>query len=142
MLEIPVVYLSRYLIQHKAEYYRRLRAVTEDGDWEGWLLYMLQGIEETARWTTGRIEAIRALMDETGARVRKELPGYYSHELLELVHTQPYCRIEDYVRAGLGHRETASIHLNALVEVGVLEKERVGRQVAFIYPALLEVLRQ
>ena len=65
LLEIPVLYLSRYIIQNKGEYYRRLRAVTERNDWEGWLIFMLTAVEETARWTTGRIRAIRDLFDAT-----------------------------------------------------------------------------
>ncbi len=76
LLEIPVLYLSRYIIQNKQEYYRRLAAVTEHEDWEGWVLYMLAAVEETARWTTERIHKIRDLLDETIERSRRELPSH------------------------------------------------------------------
>ncbi len=140
LLEIPVLYLSRYIIQTKQAYYRRLRAVTEQGDWQGWLLYMLEGIEQTARWTTGRIEAIRALIDATAERVRAELPGIYSPELVELVFVQPYCKIGFVVEAGIAQRNAASRYLRELERIGVLQGERVGREMVYRNPALLELL--
>jgi len=140
LLEIPVVYLSRYFIQDKLEYYRRLRAVTEEGDWEGWLLYLLRGIEETARWTTGRIEAIRVLMDETAARVREELPRYYSRELVEALFVLPYCKIQTLIDAGVAKRDAASRYLRELERIGVLESTRQGREVIYVNRALLGVL--
>ena len=142
LLEIPVLYLSRYIIQNKGEYYGRLRAVTEDGDWEGWLLYMLAAVDETARWTTGRIHAIRDLFEATVARCRQELPRrVYSRELMELIFVQPYVRIEAVVQAGLAGRQTASEYLQELERVGVLRAEKRGRGVIYRHPALLEVLR-
>lgn len=93
LLDIPVLYLSRFIIQNKQDYYKGLLRVTETQDWEQWVLYMLGGIEETARWTTNRIHAIRDLFEETCERSRRELPSrVYSKELMELVFTQPYCR--------------------------------------------------
>ena len=65
LLEIPILFLSRFIIEHKAQYYRSLRAVTERGEWEGWLLYMLEAIENTAHGTTEKINAIRDLLAET-----------------------------------------------------------------------------
>jgi Fic family protein len=142
LLEIPVLYLSRYIIQNKPEYYRRLRAVTEEHDWEGWLLFMLTAVEETARWTTGRIHAIRALMDETTERCRRELPErVYSRELVELVFVQPYIRIGTLVEEGLAQRETASEYLRALEQIGVLQSTKRGREVLYYHPALLEALK-
>lgn len=84
LLEIPVLYLSRAIIRRKADYYRLLLAVTTDGAWEDWILYMLGAVDETARWTTDRILSIRGLMHETGEHVRGKAPGAYSRELVEL----------------------------------------------------------
>jgi Fic family protein len=141
LLEIPVLYLSRYIIQHKAEYYRRLRAVTEQGDWEGWLLFMLVAVEETAQWTTGRVLAIRELFDATVERCRRELPGrVYSKDLIELIFTQPYVRIQSVIDAGLAKRDAASDYLRQLERIGVLQSEKRGREVLYRHPALLEVL--
>jgi Fic family protein len=121
LLEIPVLYLSRHIIQNKDEYYRRLRAVTEANEWEGWLLFILTAVEETARWTTGRIRAIRDLFDATTERCRRELPGrVYSKELIDLIFTQPYVKIKFLMDAGLAGRKAASEYLQALERLGVL----------------------
>ncbi len=140
LLEIPVLYLSRFIIQNKADYYRLLRGVTENGAWEAWVLYMLEGVEETALWTTNRIRAIRGLFDATVARVRKELPKVYSKELVELIFRQPYCKIQFVVDAELARRQTASVYLQELERIGVLASERRGREVVYKHPALVEVL--
>jgi Fic family protein len=141
LLHIPVLYLSRHLIRHKAEYYRLLRGVTERGAWEAWLLFVLSGVEETANWTTGRILAIRDLFDQTLARCRAKLPSkVYSKELVELVFTQPYCKIQFLVDAGIAQRQTASEYLQELERIGVLSGEKKGREVIYKHPALLKVL--
>jgi Fic family protein len=141
LLELPVLYLSRYIIRNKQEYYRRLRAVTEHHDWEGWLLFMLAAVEETARWTTGRILAIRTLLEATLARCREELPAHvYSTELIELVFVQPYVKVRCLVDAGIARRQTASVYLHELEKLGILVGERRGREIIYKHPALLELL--
>jgi cell filamentation protein, protein adenylyltransferase len=141
LLRIPVLYLSRHLIQNKAEYYRLLRGVTEGGDWEPWVSFILTGVEETATWTTGRILAIRDLFDQTLARCRAKLPPkVYSKELVELVFTQPYAKIQFLVDAGIAQRQTASEYLQELEKLGILKAERRGREVLYKHPALLKVL--
>ena len=141
LLRLPVLYLSRHLIQHKAEYYRLLRGVTERGEWEQWLTFMLTGVEETAAWTTSRILAVRDLFDQTLARCRAKLPSkVYSKELVELIFTQPYCKIQFLVEAGIAERQTASEYLQELEKLGVLKGEKRGREVLYKHPALLKVL--
>jgi Fic family protein len=140
LLSIPVLYLSRYIIQNKQEYYRRLQAVTEEQDWEGWLLFMLAAVEETARWTTNRVLAIRTLLDATAERCRAEIPKVYSKELVELIFCQPYCKIAFVVDAGLAERKTASFYLRELERIGILVGEKRGREVIYQHPALLEIL--
>jgi len=140
LLEIPVLYLSRYIIHNKPEYYRLLHQVTETGDWESWILYMLRGIEETALWTTNRIKAIHALFDSTVDRCRSELPNIYSKELIELIFRQPYCKIGFLVDAGIAKRQTASVYLKELEKIGILTSEKLGREIIYKHPALVEVL--
>lgn len=140
LLSIPVLYLSRYIIQTKPDYYRLLRQITESGEWEPWLLYMLTGIEETAAWTANRIRAIRKLFDATAERCRSELPKIYSKELIELIFRQPYCKISFVVEARIAKRQTASSYLQELERIGILAGERRGREVIYRHPALLEVL--
>jgi Fic family protein len=141
LLSIPVLYLSRYLIQQKPRYYHLLRDLTGKGNWEEWVLFILQGVEETATWTTGRIVAIRDLLDETVAQCRRDLPKVYSKELIELVFRQPYCKIAFVVDAGIAQRQTASVYLQELERVGILKSEQVGRERVYLNPRLLEVLR-
>jgi Fic family protein len=140
LLEIPVLYLSRFLIRNKPEYYRRLKGVTEGGEWAPWALFLLRGLEETALWTTGRIRAIRVLLDATVDKVRSQAPKVYSRELVDLVFRLPYCKIAFVVEAGLAERKTASSYLQELERLGVLESEKVGREVIYKHPALLKVL--
>ena len=83
LLDLPVLYLSRYVIHHKANYYRLLLAVTRDAAWEKWILYMLAGVRDTAEWMTAKIEAIRGLMEHTTEHVRSRAPKIYSRELVD-----------------------------------------------------------
>lgn len=141
LLDTPVLYLSRAIIQNKADYYRLLLGVTRESLWEAWILYMLHAVADTARWTTGRIRAIRSLMQDTAEQMRREAPQIYSRELVELIFEQPYCRIGNLVDAGLAHRQTASTHLKKLCDIGILREEKAGREKLFINPALLAVLK-
>jgi Fic family protein len=141
LLDIPVLFLSRYIIRNKQEYYRRLRAVTEERDWEGWLCFMLDAVEDTATRTTGRILAVRDLLDSTLAMCRERLPGrVYSKELIELIFVQPYCKIAFLVDAGIAERKTAAGYLRELERIGILESEKRGREIIYRHLALLELL--
>lgn len=141
LLRIPVLYLSRCIIQNKAEYYRLLRAVTTHQEWEPWVLYMLDAVETTATWTTERIIAVRDLFEETCERCRTQLPSkIYSKELIELTFVQPYCKIAFVVEAGIAQRQTAARYLQALEEIGVLSSAKIGREKYYINPGLIDVL--
>lgn len=140
LLSIPVLYLSRYIIHNKNEYYSLLRNVTERGEWEPWILYMLKGVEETALWTTGRIRSIRDLFDHTVESCREKIPAAYSKDLIELIFRQPYCRINDVVDAGIAKRQSASSYLKELEKIGILQSERRGREMLYKHPALIDVL--
>ena len=145
LLDTPVLYLSRAIIQNKADYYRLLLGVTRETNnakaWEDWILYMLHAVADTARWTTGRIRAIRSLMQDTADKMRRDAPQIYSRELVELIFEQPYCRIGNLVDAGLAHRQTASTHLKKLCDIGILREEKSGREKLFINSNLLTLLQ-
>jgi len=142
LLSLPILYLSRYIILNKGDYYRLLLGVTKSQAWEAWLIYMLTGVEETSIWTRLKIEAIRRLIWHTKAFIREKLPSIYSRELVDLIFTQPYCRIGNVVEAGLAQRQTASVHLKKLVNIGVLREVKVGREKLFIHPNLIRMLIQ
>lgn len=140
LLSLPILYLSRYIITRKADYYRLLLAVTREQAWEPWVMFMLHAVEETARWTTGKILAVRALSDVAAAYVRERLPKIYSRELVDAIFEQPYCRIADLVEKGIGQRQAASRYLHELVSVGVLSEMQVGKERLFIHPKLMALL--
>ncbi len=140
LLDLPILYLSRYLIKHRADYYRLLLGVTREASWEEWVVYMIRGIEESSVWTIRKIGAIRTLLGQTAAYIRRSIPKVYSHELAELIFAMPYCRIRNLTQAGLGTRQTASVYLKALVSIGVLEEKTVGREKLFVHPKLMHLL--
>lgn len=142
LLTLPILYLSRYIIANKGDYYSGLLAVTKDQAWESWLLYMLEAVESTAKWTTQKILSVRDLADHTADYVRQQLPKIYSRELIDVIFEQPYGRISNVVGAGIAKRQTASEYLKKLVAIGVLREEQAGRERLFIHPKLIRLITQ
>lgn len=140
LLSSPVLYLSRYIISNKDKYYDLLLEVTRNQEWTHWILFILKAVEETAEWTVGIIQAITKLMDSTTEFVKAELPKIYSHELIQVIFEQPYCRISNLVDAGIAKRQTASVYLKKLAEIGVLQEQQAGREKLFINPKLMQLL--
>jgi Fic family protein len=140
LLEIPILYLSRYIIQNKSSYYRCLLEVTTRQEWAQWIVFMLDAVEQTADWTREKIIAIRELMDHTAEFARIKLPSIYSRELIELVFVQPYCRISNLVEAKIAKRQTASVYLKQLRDIGILQEFKIGREKLFIHPKLMHLL--
>ncbi len=140
LLSLPILYLSRHIIANKADYYRLLLDVTREGAWEPWVLFMLRAVEETARWTTDKILAVRDLSDSAAAFVRKRLPKIYSRELVDAIFEQPYCRIANLVDKGVAQRQAASRYLQDLVSIGMLREVKIGKEKLFIHPRLMQLL--
>lgn len=139
-LTLPILYLSRYIIRSKADYYRLLLDVTREQAWEPWLLYMLRGVEDTARWTTAKIAAIRVLSALTIEHVRQAAPKIYSRELVDLIFDLPYSRIQNVVERDIAGRQAASRYLKQLADIGVLQEMTLGREKLFIHPKLMQLL--
>lgn len=140
LLTLPILYLSRFILARKSDYYGLLRAVTAESDWQSWILFILEAVEETARWTIKKIAVIRELIDSTTIYVREKLPKIYSWELVQVLFAQPYCRIENLVENGIAKRQTASTYLKQLVEIGVLEEMITGREKLYLNTRLLQEL--
>ena len=140
LLNLPILYLSRHVIAHKADYYRLLLSVTRDQAWEPWLIFMLQAVAETSKWTTGKIAAIRALAEHTTEHVRTRLPKIYTRELVDVIFEQPYCRIGNLVDKGIAQRQAASRYLHDLAEIGVLRTMPFGKEKLFIHPKLMQLI--
>lgn len=140
LLNLPVLYLSRYIIDHKNAYYEGLRRVTEEGLWQDWILYMLDAIEQTSMRTHSQITDILALMESVRERAQREAPGIYSKDLIEQIFKQPYCKIQFLERAGMGTRQTCAKYLRELEKLGILTGQKMGREVYFINSGLFTLL--
>jgi Fic family protein len=140
LLDVPVLYLSHYILRNKAAYYTGLRSVTEEAKWEEWILFMLHGIEQTARETCALVDSILDLMTATTERLRVEQPGMYSKDLIEVIFSNPYCRIRFLEDARIAKRETASRYLQKLAAMGILTPLKVGREMYYLNDGLLRIL--
>ena len=140
LLNSPILYHSRSIINRKEEYYQNLNQVTSKGDWQSWILYILETVEDAALWTNHKITEIRELKRDTKAWLKANAPKIYSAELLDVLFSQPYCRIQDLVDAGVAKRQAASTYLHSLVSLGLLAEEKVGREKLFIHKNFLELL--
>lgn len=140
LLDIPVLYLSHYILASKPDYYRGLRGVTESGAWVEWVLYMLEAVEQTARETGQRVLRILDLMEATRADIQERAPRIYSKDLVEVIFKHPYCKIQFLEEAKLAKRQTASDYLRTLAELGLLKPVKIGREMYYINERLFEEL--
>lgn len=141
LLKIPVLYLSRYINQNKAEYYRLLQSVRDKNDWENWILFILEGVKETSQQTIILVEEIKKLMLVMKQQMRTELPRIYSQDLLNNLFRHPYTKIE-FVVDELGvSRQTAAKRLDKLVQAGLLEKHQISKENFYLNAELYNLLR-
>lgn len=140
LLDLPILYLSKYIIENKSEYYKLLRGVTENQYWISWVSYILDAVKSTSHFTLDKINAIKDLLDETIEKVRNQLPNMYSKELVEQLFFQPYCRISFLVDKKIGSRNTASRYLNALTNIGILVKRSLGKERLYLNKQLFDIL--
>lgn len=140
LLTIPILYMSRYIIQNKKDYYKYLLNVTLKNEWEPWIIYMLHAVETTSRWICDKIKIIIKLMDDTRKFVKHKLPKIYSRELVDLLFVQPYCRISNVVEADIVKRQTASEYLKKLASENILQEIEVGREKIYINSRFMDVL--
>ncbi len=140
LLTLPVLYLSRYINQHKQDYYRLLQSVRIDQNWEPWLLFMLEAVEQTSQQTIALIKAIKNLMQDYKIQLREQLPKIYSQDLLNNIFRHPYTKIEFLIADLQIHRNTATKYLDALVELGLLSKHKLGKDNFYLNDALFQLL--
>lgn len=142
LLDLPILYLSRYIVRTKTEYYRLLQSVRDENDWQSWVLYIIKGIEETAKETIEFINQIRTLVLETKRRMRSDLPKIYSQDLLNNLFFHPYTKVQ-FVVDQLGvSRITATRYLNQLAEHGFVSKHKMGRTNFYVNEPLLRLISQ
>jgi Fic family protein len=140
LLNLPILYLSRYIINHKADYYRLLQQVREKNLWEDWLLFIIESVEITAKESIEAIIAIRDAMQQYKNHIKAKLPKLYSQDLLDNIFKHPYTKIEFLMDDLQVSRGTAVKYLNELVKEGLLIKQRSGRDNYFINKSLYGLL--
>ncbi len=140
LLSLPVLYLSRYINQHKQDYYRLLQAVRTDNEWEDWLLFMLTAVEQTSNQTVDLIKAIKELMQVYKMKLRAELPKTYSQDLLNNIFRHPYTKIEFVITDLQVTRKTAAKYLDEMVGIGLLSKHKIGKDNYYLNDALYQLL--
>jgi Fic family protein len=140
LLDLPVLYLSKHILEFKTEYYRLFTEVTENGNWKDWVLYMLEGVKQTSILTLSKVNAIYAEFQRVRELIKKEAKEIYSHELIEVLFNQPYCRIAVLEERNIASRNTASKYLRRLEELGILETEPGGRENLYRNKELYNIL--
>jgi Fic family protein len=142
LLNVPAIYLSEYIIQNKSEYYKKLRLVTENQDWEAWIMYMLDMIETTAQKGLNRLKNVTALMQTMSAEIKAEIPKVYSKELIEIIFKLPYTKRQYLIDAGLGTPKTVGNYLKEIEEGGFLKSVKVGKEKLYLNFRLMEILEK
>ena len=141
LLDIPVLYLSRFIIRHKSDYYRLLQQVRENNNWEEWILFMLKGVEKTSIDTIVLINNIRTLMQEYKIRIRDNY-RFYSQDLMNNLFFHPYTKIEFLEKELNITRQTAAKYLDELSAGGFLVKEKMGNSNFYINKRLFDIFLQ
>lgn len=140
LLQLPILYLSWHIVRTKSEYYRLLRNVTEKDEWEPWITYMLESVETTTKMTLDMLLRVRQTIESAADLAKAEMKRGYSRELIELIHSQPYTRIQAIQEAGIANRNTGSTYLKELVRIGLLESIPMGRSKLFYNHNLVQAL--
>lgn len=141
LLNLPILYLSRYINQNKGDYYRLLQKVRTENAWEEWVLYILDGVEQTSLQTIKIIEGIKKLMQSHKDRMRNELPKIYSQDLLNNLFRYPYTKI-DFVMEETGvSRKTAAKYLDELDKIGIVSKQKIWKDNYYINTDLYNLLQ-
>ena len=142
LIDVPILYLSSYIIDNRPEYYRLLNQTNRTGKWEEWIMFMLKAVESTSKDTITRISKIKNQLDSTIFKVQQKAPKVYRKELVELLFEQPYSKIEFVVNKLGVERKAASRYLKELESVGIVESQKVGRETIFINKDLIEILKR
>ena len=140
LLDTPAIYLSEYIIKNKADYYMKLRMVTENNDWEGWILYMLEMVEYTAKKGLERLRNVTSLMEQMATEIKETLPKVYTKELVEILFRLPYTKRQFLIDAKLGTPKTVGNYLMELEKYGFLISEKVGKEKLYLNHKLMAVL--
>lgn len=141
MIDAPILFMSKYIMENKSDYYRLLREVQTNGNWNEWVLYILNSVHDTAVESLDILIKINKMIEQTVNDIKIKAPKTYSYELVETIFSEFYTRISNIETKLNITRKTASSYLNKLVEVGILEKETRGRENIYVNRQLIELFR-
>ncbi len=136
----PVLYLSSYIVKNKTVYYQLLRGVTENNNWQDWVMFILTALIETTQATTKKIRGMLLLKEELEKQMKEVLALSFSHDLLQLMFTLPYLKIELLEKREIAHRQTASVWLKKLTDAGIVKPRKIGRTTYYVNYRLMELL--
>lgn len=140
LLNLPILYLSRYINHNKGDYYRLLQKVRTENAWEEWVLYILDGVEQTSLQTIKLIDGIKAMIQKHKHKLRRDLPKIYSQDLLNNLFRHPYTKIE-FIMADLGvSRPTATRYLDELTNINIVHKHKLGKDNYYVNHELYDLL--
>jgi Fic family protein len=142
LLDFPILFLSRYILDHKSDYYAGLQGVSQRGNWEEWILFMLNAVEHTSKNTYNKINEIISVKDAISDYVKKEGKFLNSNELIEFVFYQPYTKVNHLVDQGIYAEKTARKYLNELCQMGVLEKKTIEGKHYYLNLELYRILSE
>ena len=142
LLDTPAIYLSEYIIKNKTEYYQRLRGVTENNEWEEYILFMLDMIEQTSAKGLERLNKITKSIDITAEEIKTRLPKIYSKDLVEILFRLPYTKRQHLIDENIGNAKTVGNYLASLEENGFLKSVRVGKEKLYLNERLLKILEE
>jgi len=140
LMGLPVLYLSKYIIENKNDYYRLLREVTETQNWHDWVLYVVNGIAQTSSTTLIKIKKILELKAVAEAELKDKMGSVFTRELNDLLFSYPYIKISVLEEIGIAKRQTASLYLQKIEECGWLSSFKLGREIYYINQKLIDVL--
>ncbi len=140
LLNLPVIYLSKHILEYKNEYYSLLKGVTEKKNWHDWILFNLETIYRTSLYSLEKVNEIYDLFNSVKAEIQTKAPEIYSYELIEILFSQVYCKNKILVEKKIASRNTASKYLNALIKLDILEAKREGNEILYLNKELFKIL--
>ena len=142
LLDLPILFLSRYILNHKDEYYSNLAGVSQRGDWSTWVIFMLKAVESTSNLTYQKINDIIEVKDAITKEIETNTELRKIEQLVQIIFTQPFTKVKHLVDAGLYAENTARDYLNKLSEIGVLEKKSINGHFYYLNSELNRILSE
>ena len=141
LLEVPILYLSAYIIRNKSDYYELLNGVTARKDWKNWILYILKAVEETSKYTINKIEEINKLFNVTIELTGRNLP-HIRKNTIEKIFEQPYISPKKIIDTNIKSLNTAKKYLHQMEELGIMSSTKIGKEIIYINIDLYNLLSE